>query len=62
MTNPGEDLLMMAKKILNEAANIKQLAQNVAQPTVGKLVIATTHTQARYALPEVIKEFRVHYH
>lgn len=30
---------MMAKKILNEVANIKRLAQNVAQPTVGKLVI-----------------------
>ncbi|EPO7426829.1 LysR substrate-binding domain-containing protein [Vibrio cholerae] len=61
MTKPGEDLLVMAEKILNEAANIKRLAQNFAQPKVGKLVIATTHTQARYALPEVIKEFRVHY-
>lgn len=61
MTKPGEDLLLMAENILNEAANIKRLAQNFSQPKVGKLVIATTHTQARYALPDVIKEFRVHY-
>ncbi len=61
MTEPGKALLTMAERILNEAANIRRLADNFANSDNGRLHVATTHTQARYALPGIIKEFRTHY-
>ncbi|ENV0659051.1 LysR substrate-binding domain-containing protein, partial [Shigella sonnei] len=44
--------------ILNEASNVRRLADLFTNDTSGVLTIATTHTQARYSLPEVIKAFR----
>ncbi len=61
MTEPGKAFLTMAERILNEAANIRRLADNFANSDNGRLHVATTHTQARYALPGIIKEFRTHY-
>lgn len=61
MTEPGKALLTMAERILTEAANIRRLADNFANSDKGRLHVATTHTQARYALPGIIKEFRTHY-
>ncbi|WP_409307336.1 HTH-type transcriptional regulator Cbl [Pectobacterium sp. B1J-3] len=61
MTEPGKELLIVAERILNDAGNIRRLANVFTNNDTGQLVIATTHTQARYSLPNVIKEFRALY-
>ncbi|WP_318358009.1 HTH-type transcriptional regulator Cbl [Enterobacter sp.] len=58
MTEPGKALLIIAERILNEASNVRRLADLFTNDTSGVLTIATTHTQARYSLPPVIKSFR----
>jgi len=58
MTEPGKALLVIAERILNEASNVRRLADLFSNDTRGVLTIATTHTQARYSLPAVIKSFR----
>jgi len=58
VTPVGETIIEMAGQILREAETIKQIAQEFSDEKQGSLSIATTHTQARYALPEVIREFR----
>lgn len=58
MTEPGKTLLSVAERILNEANNIRRIADVFANKDSGELSIVTTHTQARYSLPGVIKQFR----
>lgn len=58
MTEPGKELLVVAERILNDAGNIRRLADVFSNSDNGELHIATTHTQARYSLPRIIKEFR----
>lgn len=58
MTEPGKELLVLAERILNDASNIRKLASAFANRESGRLLVATTHTQARYALPRVVKAFR----
>ncbi len=58
LTEPGEELARIAERMLMDAANIKRLADQHARSDHGVLVIATTHTQARYVLPPAIKAFR----
>ena len=53
----GREILSIAGNILREVESIKQLAQEHKSPKSGSLDIATTHTQARYALPDVIEKF-----
>jgi len=57
VTQAGESIITMAERILTEAENIRQVAQQVNDDTKGTLSIATTHTQAYHALPEVIAKF-----
>lgn len=57
LTEAGEAILRMAERILSEVENIKSVGAEFANETKGTLTIATTHTQARYVLPEVIKRF-----
>ena len=61
VTTVGETIIEMAGQILREAETIKQIAQEFSDEKQGSLSIATTHTQARYALPAVIGEFRRSY-
>lgn len=58
MTEPGKALLIIAERILNEANSVRRLAEVFSSDDKGILTIATTHTQARYSLPVVIKAFR----
>jgi LysR family transcriptional regulator, cys regulon transcriptional activator len=44
--------------MLLDAANIRRLAQHFAQSDRGEFAVATTHTQARYALPPVVAAFK----
>ena len=58
LTEPGKELIGIVERLLLDAQNIKQLAEQFTQRDEGELVIATTHTQARYALPKVVKAFK----
>jgi LysR family cys regulon transcriptional activator len=61
LTAPGAEVAQVAERMLRDAGNIKRMAEQFAQRDVGKLAIATTHTQARYALPEVVRRFKAAY-
>ncbi|HLA34863.1 MAG TPA: CysB family HTH-type transcriptional regulator [Rhodocyclaceae bacterium] len=58
LTDPGKELLGIVERMLLDARNIKRLAEQFAHSEQGKLTIVTTHTQARYALPAVVAEFK----
>ena len=61
VTTVGETIIAMAGQILRQVDTIKQVAQEFSDEQQGNLSIATTHTQARYALPSVIRDFRDRY-
>lgn len=61
ITPAGQEIIELAGKILGEVENIKRVAGEFNDSAQGSLSIATTHTQARYALPPVIKSFREKY-
>ncbi len=57
VTPAGRAIIDAAGRILAESENIKRVAAEFTDREHGSLSIATTHTQARYALPPVIKRF-----
>ena len=57
VTPAGQKILKIAGDILRQVDSIKQLTQEHNSPNHGSLSLATTHTQARYALPPVIEGF-----
>ncbi|WP_028470927.1 HTH-type transcriptional regulator CysB [Neptunomonas japonica] len=57
VTPAGEAILEVAGQILQKVEGIKQVAQEFSDEKKGSLAVATTHTQARYALPRTITEF-----
>ena len=57
VTAAGAVLLEAAGRVLGEVENIRRIAQEHGDSTRGSLSIATTHTQARYVLPPVVKKF-----
>ncbi|MAT50789.1 MAG: HTH-type transcriptional regulator CysB [Porticoccaceae bacterium] len=57
ITPAGERILKIIGDVLHNVESIKQLAAEYSAPDHGSLSIATTHTQARYALPGVIESF-----
>ncbi|GAB4121926.1 MAG: CysB family HTH-type transcriptional regulator [Sideroxydans sp.] len=61
LTEPGKAVLGIAQRVLHETDNLKQVGQEFSRQDSGSLTIATTHTQARYALPQVIKAFTLRY-
>ncbi|MGH8764051.1 MAG: HTH-type transcriptional regulator CysB [Nitrosospira sp.] len=61
ITPPGQAILEIAERMLKDAKNLKQVGQEFANEATGSLTIATTHTQARYALPAAIKHFTARY-
>ena len=58
ITPAGERVLERARVIMREVENIRSLASEYFEEDDGALSIGTTHTQARYVLPEIIAEFR----
>ncbi len=61
ITPAGQAVIDMAGQILQTAENIKKVAYDFSNERRGSLVLATTHTQARYILPEVIQQFMEKY-
>jgi LysR family cys regulon transcriptional activator len=57
ITEPGKAVLAIAQRMLHEMENLKQAAEDFHSQNSGRLTIATTHTQARYALPPTVKQF-----
>lgn len=61
VTPAGERIIEIADAILQQVEDIRTVGREHANPNVGELRIATTHTQARYVLPPVIEQFRERY-
>jgi LysR family cys regulon transcriptional activator len=61
VTEPGKAILEIAQRMLKDVENLKQVGEEFTEEDNGHLTIATTHTQARYALPHVIQRFTKRY-
>ena len=61
LTEPGKAVVQVIERLLIEAENLKQTAGEFADQKSGSLTIATTHTQARYALPRAVSTFKERY-
>lgn len=58
LTEPGQELVGIVERILLDTQNIKKLGEQFSNKDRGQLTVATTHTQARYALPRVVTGFK----
>lgn len=58
LTEPGQALLNIVERMLLDAENIKRLSDDFNRVDEGELIIATTHTQARYILPPIVAKFK----
>lgn len=61
VTRAGEQVVRRARKIMEEVAQIRSLAEDFYREEEGTLTIASTSTQARYVLPEILREVRERY-
>ena len=61
LTPPGAALLPVVERLLLEAENLKRVGNDFSSSSEGQLSIAATHSQARYALPLVVRDFRERY-
>ncbi|MCM8595253.1 CysB family HTH-type transcriptional regulator [Accumulibacter sp.] len=61
LTEPGRELAGVVERILLDTQNLRHIADHFASRESGHFVVATTHTQARYALPQIIKWFKADY-
>jgi LysR family transcriptional regulator, cys regulon transcriptional activator len=61
VTEPGKAILEIAQRVLRDVENLRQVSEQFTEKDNGSLTIATTHTQARYALPKVIHQFTKRY-
>jgi LysR family cys regulon transcriptional activator len=61
LTPPGEAVLPIVERLLLEADNLKRAGEDFTAQDSGRLSIAATHSQARYALPTVVRDFRLIY-
>lgn len=57
VTPAGEKVISIANDILSKVESIKKVAEEYTKPDQGELNITTTDTQARYALPKIIRTF-----
>jgi len=61
LTEPGKAVLEIIERVLDEVENLKRVGSDFADRDSGSLIVAATHTQARYALPKVVGAFRQRY-
>ena len=57
VTPPGAEVLRVARRMLQDSRSITRIGADFMSRSDGELVIAASHTHARYALPRVIKQF-----
>ena len=58
LTTPGKTLLPIIDRLLLEAGNLKNAGKDFKERDTGVFYVAATHSQARYALPAVVRDFR----
>ena len=58
LTPAGTEIVRVAERILGETRNIRAIAEEYSDEGAGSLAVATTHTQARHALPAAVSRFR----
>ncbi len=58
LTEPGEQVLPIIERMLTDAENLRRASRDFSERDVGPLSIAATHSQARYALPAAVRDFR----
>jgi len=58
LTEPGRNVLPIVERLLHEADNLRRAGDDFARAGAGTLRIAATHSQARYALPPAVRDFR----
>ena len=61
LTEPGAHVLPIVERLLLESSNLKKAGQEYMAQQNGLLSIAATHSQARYALPTAVQEFRAQF-
>ena len=61
LTRPGKAILEVAMRMLDDAGTLAKIARDFSEEDTGSLTVATTHTQARYALPDVVRRFAQRY-
>jgi LysR family transcriptional regulator, cys regulon transcriptional activator len=61
LTPPGAQVLPIIERMLLDAENLRRASEDFVQQSRGRLSIAATHSQARYALPPAVSEFRQHF-
>jgi LysR family cys regulon transcriptional activator len=61
LTPAGETVVATARRALREIGNLKRVGAEFRDEDEGTLAIATTHTQARYVLPPVLRDFVARY-
>ena len=58
ITEPGQHVLKSIEMIMREVGNLRRIGEQYSKQDSGTLSIATTHTQARYVLPQPIARLR----
>lgn len=58
LTEPGKEIIQVVERMLLDARNLRRISDHFSGQDQGGLTIATTHTQARYALPKVVHAFK----
>lgn len=61
LTEPGRELLPIVERLLHDASNIRRLAEHFTRRDEGRFTIATTHTQARYRIADLVSQFVAQY-
>ena len=61
LTEVGRLVVPIVENMLNDADNLRRAGEEFSQQSTGRLSIAATHSQARYALPGAVKDFRKRY-
>lgn len=58
LTPPGETLIPIIERLLEDAENLRRAGADFSTSNQGRLSVAATHSQARYALPPAVRDFR----
>ena len=61
LTELGAVVMPIIENMLRDAENLRRAGDDYSQQGAGRLSIATTHSQARYALPDAVRDFRLRY-
>jgi LysR family cys regulon transcriptional activator len=61
LTEVGALIAPIIENMLKDAESLKRAGEEFTKQAAGRLSIATTHSQARYALPGAVRDFRQRY-